>query len=474
MEPLQPEQPAAVGQNPVIEAGDLIKPWVLLPIMALNGWVSEGFKNLFAQPGHAIWVTLPLALITILAVSARTRVSLRLKWKLIGVLAIYVTVFFAVVGSGLLDWPVPLVGYEKVGPRNFLKFDHWDDWHYLFADAQRNSDLAVILKKPTESIESGRLQLADIIELASESEAKGVALDYYFSQQAEDIDKYLCEVIKDVNSPPKKLTVLVGYDFEANSKKINRLPNAPTLSACLGETNQGHAIGYQEFDQTIRSTPLYRENNDRYPALSLRIANELVAPNNLKLPDNHLVQFVKPENELKPLDWDQLWEHYKRDPEAWSHDKDELRDKFILVGDDFQSDQFQTPYGLTAGAMIHAFAAHSLRHSHIIVKSKWWASLSMILASCFLMLVVSTHSTKWPITVGFVLLLTLLFAVAASLAMYLWLNWIDLIYSLIAIWLFLPVVLLAKKIWPTVDRQPLPTLAIVNGSAKPEISSGHE
>lgn len=432
----------------------IILDWIKLPLIVLLAWATDGFKNLLTQPGHALWVFIPLAVLSVSLLNPQSKEYFRLPWHRIGILAAYTLVFFAIVETGLLDWKRPLVGFENSVPRNFLNLDRFGDWLYLVAPETRNSDFAVVLKKHPPSIEERRLQIADLIELASESDAKGIALDFYFVDEASGIDEYLCNTITEakIDSNARQMPIFVGYDFEITNKGINRLPGNPLLDKCLLESSRGHAIGYQARDGVIRSIPLYRENNPRYPALSMKAATQIAGEKTASV-ENGLLEFVKPKNDFELLQFEKLWSDYKGNPKEWEEDQKALRDKLVLVGE--ESDEFKTPYGTKPGAVVHAYAAHSLTQNHFIKRYRWWTSLAIIFVLGYLLMVEEfQHRGKVKRLLRINVAFSFFIVLFAILSMSLWLNWIEVAHPLLAIWLLLVPLMLVTKIRPKQKPQP--------------------
>lgn len=435
---------------------DILLDWIKLPLIILLGVVTDGYKNLFTHPGHAAWVIIPLAVLSVLVLNPRTMDYFRLPWLRIGILSTYVLVFFLIVQAGFLDWKQPLVGYEDL-PRNFLNLDRYGDWLYRFAPKARNSDFTVVLKKHPQDIEERRLQIADLIELAAESDAKGLALDFYFGDEAKGIDQYLCDTINEAKTDgeTKQMPVFIGYDFEVTANAIKRLPGSPTLDKCLHESSRGHALGYEERDGVIRSIPLYREDNPRYPALSVKAATEIAGDKVAKV-EKGLLQFVRPKNDFEELEFDKLWNDYKADPKQWEEDQKSLRDRLVFVGE--ESDRFETPYGNKYGAVIHAYAAHSLTQNYFIKRYRWWTSLPIIFVVGYLLMSVELHNRgKVKRLLGLNIAFSFTILLFSILSMLFSLNWIEITHSLLAIWLFLIPLAVVTKIRSR--RKPRPEIS---------------
>jgi len=424
---------------------DLIKSLILAFPMLLLGMAVNSLKERFnAQPAQALFIIIPgIVILSLIFLRATTRQKLKLGWPFLLFLPVYILIFFIAAQAGVLDWNRSLVGYETQVPRNFLALNRYGDWHYAFAAEKTESDLAIVLMKHAETIEESRLRFADLIGMAAESQAKGVALDYYFAAEDEKIDEYLCSAIKEakINSGQLQMPIFVSYDSKIDEDGVHRLPIDPNLEKCLPSSTWGHTIGYAEWDGRVRSIPL--DLGDE--SLSLKIARTFDPQ--VRGPKNKLVQYIKPANDLKPLEFDKLWKDYlSDDPKEWGIDQLKLRDKFVLVGEDSERDRFWTPYGIKPGVVIHGYAVHSLKQNHFIDRASSWVSLLMITLLCYLMMVL----TSLEVTNLKLILINVAFSgfivTIAILSMYLWLTWIDLVYPLLATWLFLLLLIGMRRI----------------------------
>jgi CHASE2 domain-containing sensor protein len=400
------------------------------------GWLKDRIAN---QPGQALWIVIPgIIVLGLIFLNATTRKKLRLGWPFLVFLPIYILIFFIAAQSNLLDWKRSLVGYEKTVPPNFLALNRFGDWHYLFAPEELGDrDLVIVWMEESETVEAGRLQITDLIQLAQSNGAKGVALDFYLENGAEDqgVDDLLCSTVDTARKAENPLPVFVAYDYRLKEDRIDTLPIDPDLKRCFPQSNQGHVIGYAEWDGTVRSLPLYFEGDRELKSLSLQIA-ETFDPK-VKVPDNGLLQFVKPEKDLPSITYEEL-------EQGSDEDRAILRSRFILVGEDSERDSFRTPYGTKPGVVIHAYAIHSLRHSHFITRAKWWVSLLMIALLCYVLMVMTSRGVGNLKLILINLAFSVLIAGISILAMYLWLTWIDLVYPLLATWVFLIMLLVMR------------------------------
>jgi CHASE2 domain-containing sensor protein len=419
---------------------DLLKSLTLaFPTLLIGmsvGWLKDRIGH---QPGQALWIVIPgLVLLSLIFVRTTTRQKLKLGWPFLVFLPVYILVFFFAATSNLLDWKRSLTGYDKAVPRNFLALNRFGDWHYRFAPEEPpDNDLAIVLVKPPESVEAGRFQIQDLLAMAQAHQAKAVALDFYFQDYAEDIgvDESLCGEIE--NAKAAGMPVLVTYNFQLKYGSPTRIQIDPDLEKCLPLSAQGHVMGYAESDGKVRSIPLYFGNNRQLESLSLKIA-KILNPQS-QPPANGLLQFLKPAKQFPMIAFEDL-------DQGSDEDQAILRDRIIVVGEDSPQDSFPTAYGVLPGAVIHAYAIHSLRHNHFIERASWWISLLMISLLCYLMMVLTARGVGNVKLVVINLAFSVLIVGIAILAMYLWLTWIDLVYPLLATWLFLLLLIALRTI----------------------------
>jgi len=277
-----------------------------------------------------------------------------------------------------------------------------------------------------------------MIKMATDHGAKAIAFDFYMPDNApiEAVDRFLCGAVQTARQ--KGLTVLVGYkldDIDGNLRKGGIAPNLNS-ETCLPLKNQGHLMGYADWDGTIRQIPLYFFGSKENEAISLKLAT--IASEQIKLPSNGLVQFVEPSEEIKPISYDELL----RNPKS----QDVLRDQVVLVGELSDEDNHPTPFGVKPGLIIHALTIDSLRQNRYIERVPAWSSFLIIVVLCYLMAVLANQNARLRRLVYANLIFTALLIAMAALAMYLWLLWIDVIYPVAAIWLLLPLIWGLRKI----------------------------
>lgn len=419
---------------------ELIKALIfIIPTVIIAVVTTRLTDKLSYQPGHALFILIPtLAFLLILFLRVATRKRLTLGWTFIVGIMLYILLFSAAAQSRSLDWSRSLVGYERAVPSNFLALNRVGDWHYLAAPEEpANKDLVIVWMKPAPNVEEGRIQLADLIQLARTYDAKGVALDFYFESSGgnKGVDGLLCNAING-KKLDKPIPVFAAYNYLLKEDRIDRLPLDPSLKSCFPESNQGHVIGYEEADGRIRSIPLYFQHDASLESLSLKVARTL--DTQVKLPDNGLLQFVKPAQDYPAISFEDL-------EKASDADRAIITSRFILVGENSPKDSFATPYGVKPGVVIHSYAIHSIRQNHFVTRGAWWVSLMMIFLLCYVLMLLTSRgfSNRSLILINFAL--SVFVILLSALFMYLWLAWIDLVYPLLASWLFLLILIGFRK-----------------------------
>jgi CHASE2 domain-containing sensor protein len=123
-----------------------------------------------------------------------------------------------------------------------------------------------------------------------------------------------------------------------------------------------------------------------------------------------------------------------------------LNERFLMVGEDSAQDSFETPFGRKPGVMIHAYAVQSLVRNQFVERSPWWLSLLLIAVWCYLMIVLMARGTGNLKVILINVVASLVIIGISVLAMRVWLTWIDLIYPLLAAWLFLLLLIVLRTI----------------------------
>ena len=411
-------------------------------------WVIERFTS---QPWQVIWIVVPLGVLSyFLWKAVRDKEHFKSKRSFVVFTCCYLLIFFALAGSSFLNlWERAPVGYQGKVPRNFLALNRAGDWRYFFA-RRTDSDgkFIVVTVDPvildpkaadfTNKLVFSRLDIANVIRLGVMSGAKGIALDFHFDQNSEPLaDQRLGSAIRSANDVGKP--VYAGFGFHYNGSELIRDLIASNLQPYLSESDQGHLIGYAEWDGRIRMVPLYFRNDRSREALSLKIARILEDEDHkLHLPPDGLVQFIRPKTDIEELSYKDLTSDLQL--------REKLRDKFMLVGERSERDTFPTPYDMTPGVMVHAFTVHSLHESHFVHRAPWWSGFSIIFLGCYLIMNLFVRGACYRDIALIALLASTVIIGFSAAAMFLWLAWVDVVYALCAIWLLIPLLILLHRI----------------------------
>jgi CHASE2 domain-containing sensor protein len=416
---------------------DLIKLCVMaiptaLVTMAVK-WVTE---NLISQPWQAIWIIFPLAVIVwVLWRGVKREKQIKPAGLFLWFFVVYVLIFVIAAGTRALDWQRKPIGYQTSVSRNWLSLNWAGDWRYWIVQRKPSKDrfLIITMERPqNRTIESIRYDLIWLIGMAITQQAKGIAFDFYLKDDSK-IDPLLCRTIERADSNGVK--VVVGYNFLKSGEKIIREFIAPTLQECLPQDRQGHLVGYAERDGKIRSIPLYFRGDQSLPALSYQFARTI---SDIDVPESGFLQFIPPSDKPTIREYEVL----RQDKNEWPI----FRDKYILVGERSEKDSFNTPYGIIPGVKIHMYAVHSLVENHFIRHTSIWLSLIMIFSLCLLLTLLASQGIDTKKLIVLNLLMTVAIITGSAAAIYVWLAWLDVIYPLVAIWLFLPLLLGLRRI----------------------------
>lgn len=417
----------------------LRKNLIRLGLLALPGaLITLGTGKLVgmfaAQPCQALWILVPLAVLNwIFWQVTKGRKEFKLGGLFLAFLLTYVVIFSVATGSELLVWRRTLIGYGESVPRNWLSLGWMGDWRYwIVRKKPATPGLTIVTMKPPETVLAGRLDISNLIKLAADNDATGIALDFHF-KKGTALDGRLCEEIEKAQEKRVK-KVLVSYNVSDTAGEPRREPIADSLEECLPlESHQGYPAGYTESDGVIRMIPLYfRGGLPELEAFSLKTAR--LFGNEIRSPENGLLQFIKPKKDFEPVTYDDL----KNNPDL-------VRDQVVLVGEKSDKDTFSTPFGEESGVVIQAYAVHSLLQNHFIKRTTFWPNYLMIFVFCYLITVrVKQGDSVRKLILMNSLISCVIFAISA-LAIYISLVWIDIIYSLLALWLLLPLLLVLRK-----------------------------
>jgi CHASE2 domain-containing sensor protein len=402
-----------------------------VPTLLLSKLNDNLSGKIFEQPWQAIWFLVPLGIAAwLLRQRLAARRDLRTDRRFLAFLAAYILLFSVASQTSFLDWSRDLTVFGKKSAPTWLTPVSWGDWRYKLVPKKGDLDeLVVVLLEPSagKSRELARKELADLIAIAAKNGAKGVALDFYFEGESK-IDRLLCAVMQQ-----SKIPVFAGYGFERFRGRIAESPAPASLKPCFAPQNMGHLAGFLDADTAARLTPLFFLNDKTRPALSLLIARSLSGGAEPRLPDDGLLRFVEPAKAYEPLRFAEV--------QSSETARDLLRNRFVLVGEESDSDSFETPFGRKSGVVIHADVVHSLRNSHFIQRHSWWLQASFILVFCYWLATASAGGASVSKLAALCGLATACFVAVAIASILIGPYWFDIVYPVAAVWLLLPLLL---------------------------------
>jgi hypothetical protein len=408
-----------------------------LPVLLLQMlWEYVG-EYLTAQPWHVLCFVVPLIGIGVVAVkAARGQQDLVLKGGLRIAFIAYVLVFTLASASDLLVWHRDLTVFGQRPGRHWLVPARWGDWRYSMIpkESRPAANLIVLTMEPSPP-RARRYDISRLVGLAGKKQCKGIAFDFFFKENIEDVDGLLRAAVEAFARE-----VFIGYIFQRVDGQIRRLATASNIEEFLRlDKKQGHLVGLLEPDQRVRLIPLYFHDDKELPSLSLRIGKHIATTqdDDLELPSDGLLRYVKPEAGVPQYTFDE----FTSDPNKHSL----LTDSWVIVGEDSPEDTVLTPYGKLPGVLVHAYAVHSLLHGRFIRPTPWWSSVLMILLSCYLLLTLRAGGASRLKIVGAGVLFSLAIVGISIGALVIWFVWIDVVYALAAIWLLVLILGAGRK-----------------------------
>jgi len=424
---------------------ELLKAVVLTVPLALVAKIYDQINaRLFGQPWQALWFLVPLAIaVALLQHRATRQYALRPTWPALLFLGAYILFFTVASQSSVLDVSRELTAFGAPASRRSMTPVSWGDWRYRLVPRKPDRDqLIVVLLRPgtgRAAIEA-RKEVVDLVALAAQRQASGVALDVYFRDPS-PIDPLLCQTI---DAAATSMPIFVGYGFSMEQGRVVEAGVPRTLESCLPRERLAHLAGVLDFDFVSRVTPLFFRGDRARPALGLAVASAVksraagaqAASATLNLPGDGLLRFVAPEDGPLVVRLEEL--------QSRARDPDLLRGRFVMAGE-AERDSFDTPFGRQPGIVIHSYVAHSLIEGHDIRRLSWWLGFAITLVFCYAMTIWSARGGS---AAGLVLLCAAATAVIVGIAILGIVSgpyWFDVVYPLTAVWLLVPLLLGARR-----------------------------
>jgi hypothetical protein len=419
---------------------ELIKLAIIgIPVAALdtiNGRISD---RILDQPWQAIVFLIPIAAAAgFFAWRVSRAESLRIDRRTLMLLGAYLLFFSVAAHTHVLDWTREPSLFGRPSGRSWLAPVSWGDWRYKLVPKVDGDEVAIVMREPTagKTRERARAEIVTLMGLAATQGARGIAFDYYFDGESA-IDQLLCSTVETIGIP-----VFFGYGFEYFQGHMNALAVPRSLQPCVTPDRQGHLVGFLDADHKARITPLFFNHDRAQPALCLRIARALRGDAAVSTPDDGLLQFVEPERPHIRVRLADLLDSAR----AHDADRNALRGRFVLMAEASESDSFDTPFGRTSGANVHANAIHSLTHGHYIRQGPQWIRFLSLLAFCYGLAVWCASGVPAIRLVWVCIAATVCFWATAVVGILTGPQWFDAIYPTAAVWLLLPLLLALRRV----------------------------
>ncbi len=405
-------------------------------VAKFSGWLQSRF---FDAPWQILWIALPLAFAAWISWRVLRRPEARrAQWSFIVFLGIYCSVFAIASATDLLVWKRMPTGYETgaASGRMWLVPLAFGDWRYWLIDPAMSDKarFAVVLLEHPAGATRERLRINDrrVIEVAKRGKALGLAFDIAY-EGSSDSDNLFCSSLAGFTGP-----VVLPFAYKRSpdgNDFVRATTDPPATLPCLANRPSGHAMALAEADNRVRSVPLYWEDDQNRPALSLVAAKSIIG-DKLSVPEDRLLRFV-PATDLALKVYKTL--------DSLLQDPSHIEGRFVFIGENSKADTFDTPFGPMAGAQIHALAANSLLAGKVITRPSGGVSAVVVFASCYLLLLFGSqgYSTRALIVVA-VTTTVAIFALAAA-AIHFLLVWLDVVYAVAALWLLLPLLLVFRR-----------------------------
>jgi hypothetical protein len=206
-------------------------------------------------------------------------------------------------------------------------------------------------------------------------------------------------------------------------------------------SNLGSLIGFADSDGRVRAIDLNWAGMQDRPSFSVRGARTLAAsyqqPDPVEKNPDPVLRYLPPPTDLPIV----------RELEVIA-DPAIMQGRLVIIGLNVLTDRFHTPFGVMPGSLIQANAIHSLRMKTSITRPDGIWNAAVVAVLCYLVVVLAMSGMGAPKLILVVAGLSVAVVVVSATLMRFWLIWFEVIYALVAMWLLLPLVLLARRRLP--------------------------
>jgi CHASE2 domain-containing sensor protein len=422
-------------------------------------WVQGRF---FAQPWQILWIAVPLAMAAFIAWKLlRHPGARRIDWRFGLFLALYATIFAVASGSELLVWKRAAIARstdEGESGRGWLLPATAGDWRYRLLPKEELPPgfRVVILDHGVGSDETKiakRVLDAQIIDSARRSGARGVFFDVAFEGHTV-ADPILCAAVNEAAAAGMPIvTAYALRPFRETGIYVERPEaSASQTPACLLESAgrpvyRAHAMVLADGDSVVRSVPIEWEPAAGRLPLSVRIAHCVTAK--AGRPPCDSTEFAQPAGPLLrviPTAMEKRVIAGDENVRALFQAEKPFAGQFLFVGEKSPGDQFKTPGDpLTPGVLIHASAVATLVNGDPIQRPPAWFSAFIVIAACVVLALFAAQGAS-PLKLLTVAAVSTLVAFGlAAVAIMQFRVWVDVIYTVVAVWLLLPLLLAYRK-----------------------------
>jgi CHASE2 domain-containing sensor protein len=416
-------------------------------------------KSALGAPWRILWIVVPLAVAGWLTYRFIKRDPTPLRhWRWALLFGAFSSLFAVLSVSDLLLWRTIAAADRTIAARPWMLPVRAGDWHYWFArplPPDPDALVVVMLEAPPgATTEELRRREAEVIRLAQQAEQViGIGFDVFFVGPSA-ADAELCDAIVASN-----LAVFSGYTRQVvDADSYVELPARPPLP-CQPRSQQGHLLGFADADGRVRAQQLWFRSTGDQPSFSLIVAQaiqERFRRTATAASGENILRYLPPADRKPPLTLEQL----AATPTL-------LNNKFLLVGIQSPLDRFDTPFGQLPGTIIQAYAVHSLLTDRTITRASPFWSAAMVFATCYVLLLFATQRRSSRFLLLSAGLMSVLVVAAAALSMLVWHVWVEVVYCLTAVWLWLTILLVARRRLLVVDPQhPQPSTTAIAADSR--------
>jgi CHASE2 domain-containing sensor protein len=436
---------------------------ITIPTALVTQSVNWLQGRLFAQPWQILWIAVPLAMAAFIAWKLlRHPGARRIDWRFGLFLVLYATFFAVASGSELLVWKRSAIARstdEGESGRGWLLPATAGDWRYrLLPREELPPGFRVVLLDHgagnDETKIAKRVLDAQLIDSARRSGASGVFFDVAFEGHTV-ADPIFCAAVNEAAAAGMPIVTAYALRPFRETGIYAEKPegSASQTPACLLESAgrpvyRAHAMVLADGDSVVRSVPIAWEPAAGRPPLSVRIAQCVKAKAGSSPPcdSTELAQTAGPLLRIIPAAMEKRMIAGDENVRALFQLEKPFAGQFLFVGEKSPGDLFKTPGDpLTPGVLIHASAVATLVNGDSIQRPPAWFSAFIVIAACVVLALFASQGASPLKMLTAAVVSTLVVFGLAAVAIMQFHVWVDVIYTIAAVWLLLPLLLAYRK-----------------------------